>query len=173
MSFDSLKALFVLVDILNLSPFYGIMLTRVVYFGRFLGTLAVLAGGLFSLGAEYQRMEIYVGVALLLAFTLASAVTVDMTETNEYLLYKIGNTRELNIIRVLFLCFGVFNYVLYAVQNSSRDHVLIAAGLSLVIVGRELLFTSRHPVALTVAFLLLVSGTTLFGERTHAVRLWF
>ncbi len=172
MSFDSLKASFELIRILDLPPYYGVLITRAVYFGRFLGTLAILAGGLFSLGAEYQRMEIYLGVAFLLAFTLAAAVTVDMTQPEPYLLYNMGNVRELGIVSTLFLSFGVFNFVLYAIQNSSRDHLLIAGGLALVIAGREILFFVQNPIVLGVAFLLLVSGTTLFGERTHVVHLW-
>ena len=57
MSFDSLRASFELIRILDLPPYYGVLITRAVYFGRFLGTLAVLAGGLFSLGAEYWYLH--------------------------------------------------------------------------------------------------------------------
>lgn len=172
MSLDSLKALLLLIDVLRLSPYYGVFLTRAVYFGRFFGTLAVLFSGLFSLGAEYQRIEIYLGAAFLLAFALSAAVTIDMTESDSTMLYQMGNSRELGIIRVLFLSFGVLNYVLYAIQNSSKDHLLIAAGLALVIAGREIFSFGRNPVLLIGAFLMLIAGTTLFGERTHAVHLW-
>jgi len=172
MCFDSLKALFVLFNTINVAPYYGVLLTRAVYFGRFLGTLAILVSGLFSLGAEYQRMEIYIGVAFLLAFTLSAAITVDMTQIDSINLYKMGHARELSLISVIFLFFGVFNYVLNAVQNSSKDHLLIAAGLTLVIAGRELLFYTNSAIYAAIAFILLVSGAILFGERTHAVHLW-
>jgi hypothetical protein len=172
MSFDSLKACFALFEIINFPPYYRAIITRTVYFGRFLGTLVILASGLFSLGAEYQRMEIFLGVAFLLAFSLSAAVPIDITETEANLLFKLGNAKELGIISLLFLMFGVFNYVLFAIQNSSRDHAMIAAGLSLVIAGREILFFISNPIALIAAFLMLIVGTTLFGERTHAVHLW-
>lgn len=172
MGFDSLKACFILFEIINLPPYYRVLITRTVYFGRFLGTMVILAGGLFSLGAEYQRMEIFLGVAFLLAFSLSAAVSIDITGTGENLLYRLGNSRELGIISLIFLLFGVFNYVLYAVQSSSRDHALIAIGLSLVIAGREMLFFLNNSIAMIAAFLMLIVGTTLFGERTHAVHLW-
>jgi hypothetical protein len=172
MSFDSLKVMFSLIEAMNLSPAYGSLITRTVYFGRFLGTLAVLASGLFFLGAEYQRMEIFLGVAFLLAVSLSTAVPVDITEIDANLLYRLGNARELGIISILFLGFGVFNYVIFAIQNSSRDHVLMAGGLAFVIAGREMLFFIQNTFAIIAAFLLLIVGTTLFGERSHAVHLW-
>jgi hypothetical protein len=172
MSFDSLKATFTLLEVMSFSPAYGALITRAVYFGRFLGTLAILTGGLFFLGAEYQRMEIYLGVAFLLALSLSAAVPVDITETEANLLFRLGNARELGIISALFLGFGVFNYALFAVQNSSRDHVLMAGGLALVIAGREMLFFMNNTFAIIAAFLMLIVGTTLFGERSHAVHLW-
>ena len=172
MGFDSLKASFALFEILNLSPYYRVLLTRAVYFARFLGTLAVLVGGLFSLGAEYQRMELYLGIAFLLSFSLSVAVPVDITRTEMGLLFVIADARELGIVSVLFLIFGVFNYVLFSIQNTSRDHALMAIGLSLVIVGREMLFFLNDSIALIAAFIMLIGGATLFSERTHAVHLW-
>jgi len=172
MCFNSLKAPFVLLDAIGMAPYYGVLLTRAEYFGRFLGTLAILTSGLFPLGAEYQRMEIYFGVSFLLAFALSAAITVDMTEIGPVMLFEMGHSRELGIINVIFLFFGVFNYVLYAIQNSSRDHFLIAAGLALVIVGREMIYHSQHLVFSVIALVLLVAGTVLFGERTHSVHLW-
>ena len=172
MSFDSLKALLLLTETLDLPPYYGVLLTRAAYFGRFFGTLAVLISGLFSLGAEYQRMEIYLGVTFLLAFALSASVLVDMTETGTNLLYRIGNKRELGIINFLFLSFGVFNYVLYAVLNASKDHILIALGLALVIAGREIFFFTLNPMLLIGAVIMLIAGASLFGERIHAVHLW-
>ena len=143
-----------------------------VSFGRFLGTLAVLDSGLFAHGAEYQRMEIYLGVAFLLSVSLSTAMPVDFTVTDRSLLYAVGNLRELGIVSVLFLSFGVFNFILYAIQNGSRDYALIGIGLALAVVGREMLFFMNSSIALIAAFVMLIGGTTLFGERTHAVHLW-
>jgi hypothetical protein len=172
MAFDSLKAGLALFTVMDFSPYYGVLLTRVVYFSRFLGTLAVLAAGLFAHGAEYQRMEIYLGVAFLLSLSLSAAIPVDFTVTDRNLLHVVGNSRELGIVSVLFLFFGVFNFVLYAFQNGSTDHALIGLGLALTVIGREMLFFMNGSIALVTAFILLIGGVTLFSERTHAVHLW-
>lgn len=172
MCFDSLKAAFVLFNAMGIAPYYGVLLTRAVYFGRFLGTLAVLTSGLFPLGAEYQRMEIYIGVSFLLSFALSAAIPVDMTEIDPVMLFQMGHMRELGIISVIFLFFGVFNFILYAIQNSSKDHVYLAAGLALAIIGREINFYTQQPLLSAVAVVLLVAGTVLFGERAHAIHLW-
>ena len=172
MAFDSLKSTHALFMVLNVSPYYGMLLTRIVYFGRFMGTLSVLAGGIFLHGAEYQRMGIYLGIVLLLSFTLSAAIPVDITITEENLLYVVGNAKELGIISVLFLFFGVANYTLYGIQNSSRNHGLMALGLAMAIAGREILFFLSGSITLIAAFVLLIGGATLFSERTHEVRLW-
>lgn len=172
MTFDSMKAGFALLAVQNVSPFYGVLLTRMIYFGRFLGTLVILAAGLFAHGAEYQRMEIYLGAAFLLSVSLSTAMPVDFTVFDGNLLYAVGNSRELGIVSVLFLAFGVFNFLLYAIQNRSTDYALIGLGLALAVVGREMLFFMQGPIAPIAAFVMLIGGTTLFGERTHAVHLW-
>lgn len=170
--FDSLKSSFVLFELLDLSPYYRVLITRAIYFARFLGTLAILASGLFSLGAEYQRMELFLGVGFLLAFSLSATVPVDITQTEHRLLYVVINAKELGIASVLFLTFGVFNYVLYAIQNASKDHALMAIGLAFVVVGREMLFFLGGSIALIAAFVMLIGGIILYAERTHAVHLW-
>ncbi|MBT3272306.1 MAG: hypothetical protein HN368_04060 [Spirochaetales bacterium] len=172
MAFDALKSSQALFTILNLSPYYGVLLTRTIYFGRFAGTLSILASGIFLHGAEYQRMEIYLGIVLLLSFALSAAIPIDITAVDNNLLFTVGNSRELGIISVLFLTFGVLNHVLYGIQNSNKDYGLMALGLTLVVIGREILFFKSGSIALITAFLLLIGGATLYGERTHEVRLW-
>lgn len=171
-SFDCLKAMQALFTIREVAPYYAGLMTRLVYFGKYLGTMCILVSGLFAHNTEYQRMEIYLGVALLLSFTLSYAVPVDFTTLRPNLLSAIGYAEELFIISTLFLAFGVLNYLYSALQDRSSSHLLMATGITAVIIGRELVFYLDNSIGLIVAFLLLIGGTTLFGERTHEVHLW-
>ena len=172
LSFDSLKATQAFITIKGVAPYYAGLMTRTVYFGKYLGTMCILVSGLFAHNTEYQRMEIYLGVALLLAFILSYAVPVDFTTLKPNLVSAIGYEEELFIINVLFLAFGIMNYLYSALRERSKSHLLMALGLTAVIVGRELVFYLDNSIALIFAFLLLIGGSTLFGERTREVHLW-
>ena len=172
MSFDSLKATQALLAIRGAAPYYAGLITRVVYFGKFLGTMCILVSGLFAHNTEYQRMEIYLGIGLLLAFTLSYALPVDFTLLKPNLVVAIGYAEELYIISVLFLTFGILNYLYSAFQDKNKNHLLMALGLTAAVVGREMVFYLDNSLALIFAFVLLIGGSTLFGERTHEVHLW-
>ena len=172
MSFDAFKAVQILIDISSVAPYFGGAATKVIYFGKFFGTLTVFAAGLFSTGVEYQKTEIILGIAFLLALSLALALPVDVTLLGGNLVHPIGGTRELTIISILFQCFAVLNFALAAVIHHDRNYLFMAAGIALVLIGRELLFYRSDSIALIAAFVLLIGGATLFSERTHEVHLW-
>lgn len=172
MSLDSFKSLQVVVDISDMSPFFGMIITRVVYYGKFLGTLSLFSAGLFSTGVEYQRTEIVLGIALLLAFVLAATVPVDVTELKENLVHELGRHLELVIISVLFQVFAFLSFVLAGIQSNNKSYFAVAAGAGAVMTGRHLLFYRNDMISVVVSFVFLVAGSILFSERTRKIHLW-
>lgn len=172
MSLDSLKSVQLLLMIRDQPVSFGMLVTRVILFGEYLGILALFAAGLFSTGLPYQRLEIVLGLALLLAFALASAVPVDMNVNGRDLVHGVATGNELMIISILFQFFAVLNFVLAGFQKSSGSYFIIALGAGMAMAGRELLFYRLDSISVIAAFVLLIAGSTLFGERTHEVHLW-
>ena len=172
MAFDSIKVFQIFIEVHNASPLYGVLATRITYFGKFLGTLCIFSSGLSISGVQRQKTEIYLGIGLLLSFLLAATVPIDMTTIEKNLVYHIGNRTEIIIAGVLFLGFTLISFALAAIQTGKKDFLLMGLGIALTAAGRELLFYTNDPIMLIVSFLLLIGGVTIFGERTHAVYLW-
>lgn len=172
MSIDSLKSVQIIINISRLSPYFGMIITRIIYYGKFLGTLSLFSAGLFSTGVEYQRTEIVLGIGLLLAFVLAATVPVDMTELKANLVHALGKDLELLIISVLFQTFALLSFVFAGIQNSNPSYFSIAAGVGIVMVGRHLIFYRTDLISVLIAFVFLAGGSILFSERTRKIHLW-
>ncbi len=171
-AFDSLKAINLFLTVAPIPPYVGIIVSRIIYFGKYFGTLCVFACGLFPTGIPYERLELFLSSALLLTMVFAGTIPIDMTELEPNYLYATGLAGEVRAISISMYAFAFLNYVLAAVRNGNRAYILIGFGLALCIVGRELLFYTSDPILIIAAFVVLTVGTTLFSERTHEVHLW-
>ncbi|MEW5818219.1 MAG: hypothetical protein AB1798_22875 [Spirochaetota bacterium] len=172
LSLESFRVGQVLLQLQNKSAYFGILLTRIVYFGKIFGVLCLFSSGLFAAGIKYQKFGIIIGFDLLLSLSLASTIPVDFSILHSNFLYKIGNGRELVFAFIVIEIFSVLNYCWAAFTKNDPEYSLIALGLFFVILGRELLFFMPGPVLVCTGFIFLIGGTILFSNRTHYVYLW-
>ncbi len=171
-AFDSLKAINIYFTVAPIPSNVGILVSRMVYFGKYFGTLCVFACGLFPTGISYERLELFLSSALLLATVFAGTIPVDMTDLQPNYLFATGLSGEIRAVSIAMYSFAFLNYILAALRNGNRTYLLIGTGLALCIVGRELLFHVSDAITIITAFVILTVGTTLFSERTHEVHLW-
>ena len=172
MSFDALKMVHLVIDATSMPPYFGVLVSRIIYFAHFLGPASLFASGLFATGMRYERLEIVLISTLLLSFTLAATIPIDMTQLEPWFVMRHGYSREIRAVSILLYLFAFANFLLAAYQSRNRNHLIIAAGLALSIGGREILFYRLDVISVIFAFVLLVFGSTIFGERTHEVYLW-
>jgi hypothetical protein len=172
MSFDALKTLHIVFDVTAVPPFYGTLVARGIYFGRFFGMLCIFACGLFTTGMQYERLEIVLVSGILLSLVLAATIPIDMTRLEENFIMPTIYAREIGIVAVVLYLLALLNYLLAAMQTGNRTYLLICAGVAMAIVGRELVFYRVDGFSVILGFALLIAGSTLFGERTHEVHLW-
>lgn len=172
MSFDSLKMVHVLLDAAPVAPYFGTIVTRAIYFGRFFGVLSLFSCGLFATGLPYERLEVVFVAGMLLSLTLASTIPIDMTRSDSWFAMPIGFAKEIQIVTWLLYGIAVVNFVFAAHHSGNRNYLLVAAGVALVIGGRETLFYRLDVLSITISFVLLVTGATIVGERTHEIYLW-
>ncbi len=154
-------------------PFsYGMMATRLVYFGRFMGALALFCSGLFSSGMEYQRMGFVLSVSIIISAALVWMLPVDISSSVPGNTWEIGRFLEIAIAIGLLKLIAVLNFIIAGLKNENYEYLLIAAGLFLAAAGRELLFYMPGYIPAAAGFILLVTGTIIFGIRTHQLYLW-
>jgi len=155
-------------------PFeFGLLLSRFVYFGRLLGTLALFSAGLFSCGIPYQRLELTLGSSFLIALALASNLPLESGVQGGDLLYRNSLTTEFTLGLLTVELLGLGNLLYAAKIHNDRKYYALTLGLALVISGRYLVYSGQGLIPGIAGIAVLTGGTLLFGKKTHQIYLWF
>ena len=152
--------------------YYGEMLTRVLFFGKFFGLLLLFSGGLLATGVQYQKHEMILGLCFIGSFAFAFAVPIDNSVLDAGLRYGAGIRWEISIITLFIEGFTIVNFVLARFLNTGDERTWMAVGAAIIILGRELLFSTTNPVVAAAAFALFCAGIILFGTKTHSLYMW-
>ncbi|MCK4542786.1 MAG: hypothetical protein KAU17_11185 [Spirochaetales bacterium] len=170
LSFESLRA-FQLYLFLHNSPAYSIV-TRAVYAARFFGTFMIFFSGLFASGFQYQRIDVIAGLALLVTFIFSTAIPVDTSVLEADLLYRLGSSRQIIMVFIILQGFAVLNFFFAGILKGDKEYFLLALGLFLTLLGKEIVLAFPASPLLVLGFVLFLSGAALFGYRTHEIYLW-
>ena len=103
---------------------------------------------------------------------ITASVPLDVTVLQPNLVYRLVQHREIITVSVLFEAFAVMSFLFTGIQNANANYYFMAAGATMAVTGRELLFYRFDPISIIASFVLLIAGITLFSERTHEVHLW-
>jgi len=172
LSFEAFRAGPLLLELSSQPSYYGTVLTRMVEFSRFFGVFCLFISGLYATGIDYPKFETVLGIALFVAFALAFSIPVDSSTFLPSLMYRIGGGNQILFVFLALELFSILNFLLAAYLRRAKDYLILALGLTAAIVGEDLLlFVSWTPAA-AIGLALLVAGTIVFGNRTHAIYLW-
>ncbi len=140
----------------------AVVLTRVVYGGRFLGILALLAAGLYCMEMKYAKHFLLALGALAVSFAMGASIPIDRTIFVAQLTYKLGDEQGLwfvsLVLGILVLAAGAGA----ALVRRDRRFLVLAGGSALLLAGREILFFSTRPALLAVGLAVLLGGTVLW-----------
>ncbi len=140
----------------------AVALTRAVLGGRFLGLLALLGMGLYSMDMKYARHLVLAGVGVLIAFSAAVSIPVDRTVFLAQLTFKLGDEQALWFASLVLSIVVVAAGVGAAVTRRRGTSLLSLGGSILLLGGRELLAFAARPVSTAVGAVLLAGGTVLW-----------
>lgn len=171
--FEAVRTEQLLVENYNEPIYYGDLITRLVHFGRVFRTFSLLIAGLFAAGLSYQKYGIFIGIAILIAFTFSGTITVDTSALLDDLLYKIGNGREAVIALIVLKIIAAVNFFLGGFLRNNKDYTYMGAGITMIVIGTELLHHILHFAAFGIGALFLIAGTVLFSNRVHSVYMWY
>jgi hypothetical protein len=172
LSFDALKIVNYYFTIVHVPAFYGTIITRAVYFGFFLGLFFLFTGSLFSGDLTYQKLGTVLGLVMVFSLALVYSLPVDETVFNINLLYRVGGSDYILLVRfgleaLTLLGFGRSAYLL-----GSSEQWCICGAVALLITGRELLFFLLSPPSVAIGIILLISGALFFSKKVYAKHLW-
>jgi hypothetical protein len=158
-SLECLRAATAYLYVSDRSISLSIILTRMIYWGRFVGLLGLLLAALYRIELKYRRYGILTALVLLVGFAMAAYIPVDRTVFLQQLTWKLGDEQG---VWFLNLAIGILTVVTSAGATFiKRDlrYLKFAGGLFLLIASREMLFFGVSVVLLGVGLVVLAAGT--------------
>ncbi len=156
----------------NTPVYFGVLLTKIIYFFRFASLFSLLISSLYSIGIQQQSFSIILSITLFLSATLSAALPVDPTALFANLLYKLGAEREIFFATFALKILAIANYIWAGFVKSSKDHLYMALGIGNVLAGRELLLFAHTPLTIVLGFVCIAGGAFLFAKKNHDLYLW-
>jgi hypothetical protein len=139
----------------------SLVLTRIIYWGRFVGLLSLLCAGLYSIELKYRHFLVLAGVVFLVSFAMAAYIPMDRTIFLAQLTWKLGDEQSVWFVNSVIGILAVATAGAASLTRRDRRYLWLALGLALLLVSRELLFFAVHPLLLAVGLVSLAGGIFL------------
>ncbi|MBA7473294.1 MAG: hypothetical protein GH155_01255 [Spirochaeta sp.] len=172
LTLESLRGLAVLPHSLNAPLYIRNILSRSVYWGRVFGLLCLFTSSLYGVGFKYSNHSALVIALLLISLVLGSILPLDITATRGELLYKLGDSKGYMFLSYTLGLLLIINFLAAAFIRLSKRFLIIALAGLLLLVGRELVFSTLEPLFFLPGLVLLVLGTFIFSRQIGVFYLW-
>jgi hypothetical protein len=146
----------------------SIVLTRIIYWGRFVGLLGFLIAGLFCIEMKYRKFTFLIGGAFLVGFAMAAYIPMDRTLFLSQLTWKLGDEQGVWFVSMVIAILAVGTSALAAFARHTPRFLWLSAGFLLLLCSRELLFFGTNPAILALG-LAAEAGGVILCLRTLSV----
>jgi hypothetical protein len=161
LSFECLRAAAAWLYAADRSIEAAVVLTRVIYWGRFVGLLGLLLAGLYCADLRYRKYAVPAGIIMVVSFAMAAYIPIDRTVFLAQLTWKLGDEQGVWFVTLVISLLVLAASSVAVLSRGDRRCLLITGGFALLMVSRELLFFSLAPVAQGCGLLCLAAGTTV------------
>lgn len=170
-SFESFRLINIFINYYEIPVHFGMLNSRLIYFGRLFGLVSLLCSSLYALDIKYQKFGTLLGGAAFLSLIVAYTLPLDSSVFLTNFLYRPGDEQGLFLLNISFMVFIVMNFIIAAIKKERR-YFLIMLAVILVLAGRELLFFAIHPGSIIPGLLLVVFGTGFFSRQIDKIYFW-
>lgn len=172
LSFDGLRILNWIFLLKQITPYFGGLVTRLVYFGYFMGLFCMFTSSIYSGEVSYQKVGTLLSVLATLSLALSYSMPVDITTLKPILLYRVGGEEYLLLVRGGLMVLTVLSFARSALLSRSKEEWTICGAVVVLLMGREIsFFHSDTPLGL-LGILLLVAGSFYFSRKSYLKHLW-
>lgn len=140
----------------------SVLLTRVIYWGRFVGLFGLLLAGLYGLELKYTRFMVLAGLAMLVSFAMAAYIPVDRTMFLAQLTWKLGDEQSVWFLTVALEALAIATCVAAAVTRKTVGGVRLAIAVALCVATREIQFFAVQPAPAAAGLAAQVAASVLF-----------
>jgi hypothetical protein len=146
-----------------------VVLTRMIYWARFVGLLGLLLTGLYCIDFKYRRYGVLSAVIFLVSFAIAAYIPVDRTVFLMQLTWKLGDEQGVWFVSLIIGALALCTAAAAAPVKKSARYLWLAAGLALLLTSRELLFFGANPMILAAGLAALTGGIALCLRMASAL----
>ncbi|MFQ3620157.1 MAG: hypothetical protein SNJ78_04325 [Spirochaetales bacterium] len=172
LSFDSLRVLNWVFFLRGISPYFGEMVTRAVYFGYFLGLFCLFTSSIFSAEISYQKTGSILSALGFFSLALSYSMPVDITLLNPNLLYRVGGEEYLLLVRIGLMSLTLLSFLRTALIARSREEWALCLAVGAILIGREIVFFRSDSFLGMCGFVLLIAGSIYFSRKSYLKHLW-
>jgi hypothetical protein len=139
----------------------SILLTRVIYWGRFVGMLGLLAASLYCTELKYGKLFPITGVVFLVSLAMAASIPVDRSVFLAQLTWKLGDEQSMAFVNLAIGALTILAAAAAALTRGGPRFVLLAVGLAVLVGSRELEFFAARPMLLGAGIVAQAAGAVL------------
>lgn len=172
LSFDGLRVLNWVFLVNKVTPYFGGVVTRISYFGYFMGLFCLFTSSIYSGEIQYQKAGTLLSVLATLSLALSYSMPVDITFLEPVLLYRVGGKEYLLLVRGGLMVLTLLSFARSALVSRLREEWAICGAVALLMVGREVVFFHSHTFLGIGGILCLLVGSFYFSRKSYAKHLW-
>jgi len=147
----------------------SIVLTRIMYWGRFVGLLGLLIAGLYCIEMKYRKLTMLTGGAFLVAFAMAAYIPMDRTVFLSQLTWKLGDEQGVWFVNLVIAILVLGTTALAAFSRHTARFLWLTVGLLLLLCSRELLYFALGPIPLLLGLAAVAGGMFLCLRTLSAI----
>lgn len=173
LAMDQIRVSQLLLIITNQPLQYGVVVTRVVMFGRLVGSFTLFTASLYAVGVEFPRIGTLTLLTTALAFVIVWFVPVDTLHLTASLIHVTGGHGSIDIVITALALLTIVDYVVAGVRGHREKGLAVSLSAAALVVGRELVFRSFSLVALAIGGALLLYGCVTYIAVNRRYYLWY
>ena len=154
-----------------LTTSWGLTITRIAWFARFLGISSLLNISIFSGDIPFRRSGSILGMGALAAMGIAVMMPLDVTQPLGNLLIRSGMDTVLALVTVSIEALTILALAGTAIIQKNARYYLLMVSLLLVVLGTDLIFFISRPLIIPGA-IFLVTGVIGFAGVVRKIYQW-
>ncbi|MDR0388819.1 MAG: hypothetical protein LBH73_01975 [Spirochaetaceae bacterium] len=171
-SFEIARSMLLLKELMLLSQAYLILASRVLYFGRYFGVFCLFAASVYAVGFDTQKHGNALLIALVVTLLIVIGLPIDSQAWNSSLTMLSGYDAMFRLAQAGIAIITLLSFFVSAYTQRSKEYLIIACGMILVFLGRNVLFAADTIAALPLGIVFLGLGTWFACVQLHYVYLW-
>lgn len=154
------------------SAFVAAVVTRIVFFSRFLTLMVLLAGAIFANGLLVQQIGPGLFLLAFFSLSLARAIPISAGIVESTFVAATGYTTAITVVQLVLGILSILSYLVLGYTRSIKEYHRAAFGMLLILAGYYFITRTDNWLMLLISLVLFCSGCWRYLISIHQHYLW-